>query len=185
MAAAAMRPGLPSPSRRRPPRRHQPPQKWHPVRHQALRQRQRLRQRWLSSTQIILVLLLFDTAPSRAFIDSSSTSDHLPHNSGHSLHYDPPNSQKYTNHFLPPSSSVHALSSSSASFSSNSPTAYGNINAHDKQRPSRNLTIGYLTAIKGGLKDRQGLAISGALTMALDEVNYIFYILIFNIQYHS
>ncbi|XP_029172413.1 receptor-type guanylate cyclase Gyc76C-like [Nylanderia fulva] len=34
-----------------------------------------------------------------------------------------------------------------------------------------NLTIGYLTAIKGGLKDRQGLAISGALTMALDEVN--------------
>lgn len=35
----------------------------------------------------------------------------------------------------------------------------------------RNLTIGYLTAIKGGLKDRQGLAISGALSMALDEVS--------------
>lgn len=35
----------------------------------------------------------------------------------------------------------------------------------------RNLTIGYLTAIKGGLKDRQGLAISGALSMALDEIN--------------
>ncbi|XP_011254352.1 receptor-type guanylate cyclase Gyc76C [Camponotus floridanus] len=34
-----------------------------------------------------------------------------------------------------------------------------------------NLTIGYLTAIKGDLKDRQGLAISGALSMALDEVN--------------
>lgn len=33
------------------------------------------------------------------------------------------------------------------------------------------LTVGYLTAIKGELKDRQGLAISGALTMALDEIN--------------
>lgn len=29
------------------------------------------------------------------------------------------------------------------------------------------LTVGYLTAIKGELKDRQGLAISGAITMAL------------------
>lgn len=34
------------------------------------------------------------------------------------------------------------------------------------------LTVGYLTAIKGELKDRQGLAISGALTMALEEVSY-------------
>ncbi|XP_055316758.1 receptor-type guanylate cyclase Gyc76C-like [Sitodiplosis mosellana] len=33
------------------------------------------------------------------------------------------------------------------------------------------LTVGYLTAIKGELKDKQGLAISGALKMALDEVN--------------
>lgn len=32
------------------------------------------------------------------------------------------------------------------------------------------LVIGYLTAIKGELKDRQGLTISGALTLALDEV---------------
>lgn len=32
------------------------------------------------------------------------------------------------------------------------------------------LTVGYLTAIKGELKDKQGLAISGALTYALDEV---------------
>ncbi|XP_012274988.1 receptor-type guanylate cyclase Gyc76C isoform X2 [Orussus abietinus] len=39
------------------------------------------------------------------------------------------------------------------------------------QRKIHNLTVGYLTAIKGGLKDRQGLAISGALSMALDEVN--------------
>lgn len=34
----------------------------------------------------------------------------------------------------------------------------------------KNLTVGYLTAIKGELKDRQGLAVSGAMTMALDEV---------------
>lgn len=40
-------------------------------------------------------------------------------------------------------------------------------NLHNKTT----LTIGYLTAIKGELKDRQGLAISGALTLALDEVN--------------
>ncbi|BFF97986.1 receptor-type guanylate cyclase Gyc76C-like [Drosophila madeirensis] len=33
------------------------------------------------------------------------------------------------------------------------------------------LTVGYLTALTGELKTRQGLAISGALTMALDEVN--------------
>ncbi|XP_067206722.1 receptor-type guanylate cyclase Gyc76C-like [Linepithema humile] len=48
--------------------------------------------------------------------------------------------------------------------------------AHKSQLKSgnnavKNLTIGYLTAIKGGLKDRQGLAISGALSMALDEIN--------------
>lgn len=40
------------------------------------------------------------------------------------------------------------------------------------------LTVGYLTAIKGELKDKQGLAISGALTMALDEV--LFQIFLFN-----
>lgn len=33
------------------------------------------------------------------------------------------------------------------------------------------LTVGYLTAIKGDLKDKQGLGISGALTMALDRVS--------------
>lgn len=36
------------------------------------------------------------------------------------------------------------------------------------------LTIGYLPSIKGELRDRQGLAISGALSMALDEVCQIF-----------
>lgn len=38
-------------------------------------------------------------------------------------------------------------------------------------RKLQNLTIGYLTAVKGVMKDRQGLAISGALSMALDEIN--------------
>lgn len=33
------------------------------------------------------------------------------------------------------------------------------------------LNVGYLTAIKGDLKDRQGLAISGAIQMALAEIN--------------
>jgi guanylate cyclase, other len=33
------------------------------------------------------------------------------------------------------------------------------------------LSVGYLTAIKGELKDRQGLAISGAISVALDEIN--------------
>jgi Receptor family ligand binding region len=44
-----------------------------------------------------------------------------------------------------------------------------NINADAAKKTT--LTIGYLTAIKGELKDKQGLAISGALTMALEEIN--------------
>ncbi|XP_045484741.1 receptor-type guanylate cyclase Gyc76C-like [Pieris rapae] len=34
-----------------------------------------------------------------------------------------------------------------------------------------NITIGYLPSIKGELRSRQGLAISGALSMALEEIN--------------
>lgn len=33
------------------------------------------------------------------------------------------------------------------------------------------INVGYLTAMTGELKDKQGLAISGALTMALEEVS--------------
>ncbi|XP_059218039.1 receptor-type guanylate cyclase Gyc76C isoform X1 [Stomoxys calcitrans] len=33
------------------------------------------------------------------------------------------------------------------------------------------INVGYLTALTGELKDKQGLAISGALTMALEEIN--------------
>ncbi|KAJ8981641.1 hypothetical protein NQ317_000869 [Molorchus minor] len=35
----------------------------------------------------------------------------------------------------------------------------------------KELTVGYLTAVKGTVKERQGLQISGAITMALDEIN--------------
>lgn len=37
----------------------------------------------------------------------------------------------------------------------------------------KNLTVGYLTAAKGVLGNRQGLAISGALTFALKQVSDI------------
>lgn len=39
------------------------------------------------------------------------------------------------------------------------------------------INVGYLTALTGELKDKQGLAISGALTMALEEVsvNYFWF----------
>lgn len=37
----------------------------------------------------------------------------------------------------------------------------------------KRLTVGYLTAVKGDLKERQGLAVSGALTKALKEVIFV------------
>lgn len=38
----------------------------------------------------------------------------------------------------------------------------------------KQITVGYLTAVKGELRERQGLAVSGAITMALNEVNFGF-----------
>lgn len=35
----------------------------------------------------------------------------------------------------------------------------------------KQLTVGYLTAVKGEMKDRQGRTASGAITMAIDEIN--------------
>lgn len=46
----------------------------------------------------------------------------------------------------------------------------------------RDLTIGYLTAAKGSLNNRQGLSISGALTLALKEASIPFRLL-FPIHY--
>ncbi|XP_050090825.1 receptor-type guanylate cyclase Gyc76C-like [Anopheles aquasalis] len=43
---------------------------------------------------------------------------------------------------------------------------------HQKFQNNRTvLTLGYLTAVKGDMQDKQGLTISGALTMALDDIN--------------
>lgn len=43
---------------------------------------------------------------------------------------------------------------------------------HQKFKNNRTqLVVGYLTALKGNMKDKQGLTISGALTIALEEIN--------------
>lgn len=49
------------------------------------------------------------------------------------------------------------------------------------------LTIGYLAAVKGVSKNRGGLAISGAMSMALEEVRYsqAFFILDVFVHVHS
>lgn len=48
--------------------------------------------------------------------------------------------------------------------------------ANHKKEPTDDnkvkLVLGYLTAVKGDLKERQGLAISGAIAMAVEEVNH-------------
>lgn len=102
MATAAMRPGPPEPSCRRPPRR-QP----------------RL---IAASLQVLLVLLI---------AVASSLAD----------------------------SSILALASEQKA------------PPRQASREPLNLTVGYLTAIKGGLNDRKGLAISGAVSIALEEIN--------------
>lgn len=48
------------------------------------------------------------------------------------------------------------------------------LTARDLKTEDKNhtkLTVGYLTAVKGALKERQGIQISGAITMALDDVS--------------
>lgn len=43
---------------------------------------------------------------------------------------------------------------------------------HQKFKNNRTeLVLGYLTALKGNMKDKQGLTISGAITVALEEIN--------------
>lgn len=108
MATAAMRPGPPEPSCRRPPRR-QP----------------RLIP---TSLQVLLVLMI---AAVSSLADSTNTIDNTP--------------------------SEHKVQPKKAS------------------REPLNLTVGYLTALKGELIDRKGLAISGAVSIALKEVSSHFY----------
>ncbi|XP_055620128.1 receptor-type guanylate cyclase Gyc76C-like isoform X2 [Toxorhynchites rutilus septentrionalis] len=86
---------------------------------------------------------------------------------------------------LPPASSASALPSSSLQHQlqqaqvlhSNAPGAafvpkLTTSSHHQKFRNNRTqLVLGYLTALKGNMKDKQGLTISGALTIALEEIN--------------
>lgn len=44
------------------------------------------------------------------------------------------------------------------------------VNADGSSQKTQ-LSVGYLTAVKGDLKDRQGLSISGAILLALEEIN--------------
>lgn len=48
--------------------------------------------------------------------------------------------------------------------------AAGNLRTEKTIKKEKALTVGYLTAVKGELKERQGLSVSGALTMALNKV---------------
>ena len=155
-----MRPGPPSPSRRRPPRRH-PPDFRHPARAPQW-QRQRQRQRRLPSTQAIILLILLTTGQCLALVDSPTPPRGLSRVFADPLHHQQPNNRQ--------SYLAQSTSSSSEFTSSSSQSVVAASSLRDKNRGPKTLTIGYLSAVKGALKDRQGLAISGALTMALDEV---------------
>lgn len=154
MAAAAMRPGPPvQPSRRRPPRRQHPHQQqlYRERNQQQQQQQERRRSRLLPrprghDSRTLLVLLLLASNP---LVLTQA---------------EPPESSAA---LAAPTTQCQQVSTTHSNLWSAS---------NDKAIQPRNLTIGYLTAIKGGLKDRQGLAISGALTMALDEVrSKVFY----------
>lgn len=45
------------------------------------------------------------------------------------------------------------------------------IQPRNASRAPLNLTVGYLPAVRGDLNDRKGLAISGAISIALEEVS--------------
>ncbi|RZC33646.1 guanylate cyclase 32E [Asbolus verrucosus] len=49
--------------------------------------------------------------------------------------------------------------------------ASGNLKKSEPLHKKKEIVVGYLTAATGDLRDRQGLAVSGAFTMALNEVN--------------
>lgn len=88
---------------------------------------------------------------------------------------DAPNSNHYNLHQLPECTRCgrenylhrNSINGSSSSY------GIGELIARDLKTEHNytKLTVGYLTAIKGDLKERQGLQISGAIKMALDEVS--------------
>ncbi|XP_014210337.1 receptor-type guanylate cyclase gcy-12-like, partial [Copidosoma floridanum] len=160
-----MRPGPPIPSRRRPPRRHHHHHHHHhqrPVITTSSGATNNINNRHYRRQQRCgfigyFVLLLLVTNPGRSLEE-------------------PPTTTGANTSLASSSSSVN--SSDALLAPSSSPLPSLSLESDEEQLPKvykprepQNLTIGYLTAIKGELKDRQGLAISGAFSMALDEVN--------------
>lgn len=139
MAAAAMRPGPPITSRRRPPRRQQLPHRLHRSQSQVQQNK-----RPISNFQAFFLLFLLASNPILALADPPPAT---------ALPGLVPNDQLHRKCLSPEEDQRQSIP----------------ISERALQKP-QNLTIGYLTAIKGVMKDRQGLAISGALSMALDEV---------------
>ena len=161
MAAAAMRPGPPNTSHRRPPRRQKPSSSGLPTISEHVNNRSNVKAQYRTSissnwqlrdvrfrcrslSAIVFSLLLIISCSALAELTDTT---------------------------LVPETAMTTISPSQA------------------LREQRIVTVGYLTAIKGELKDRQGLAISGAFSMALDEVRiffilflcfYFYYFIIFN-----
>lgn len=50
-------------------------------------------------------------------------------------------------------------------------TLFFTLHADASTSQKTQLTVGYLPAVKGVLKDKQGLSISGAILLALEEIN--------------
>ncbi|KAL6264990.1 hypothetical protein P5V15_005082, partial [Pogonomyrmex californicus] len=153
-----MRPGPPvQPSRRRPPRRQHPyhQQQLHRKRNRQQQQQERRRPRPLPQphshgSRVLLVLLLLVSNP--VVLGQ----------------VEPPESPAA---LAAPATQCQQVVPTVSSVSQKSSLWWGSNDTSSSSVQPRSLTIGYLTAIKGGLKDRQGLAISGALSMALEEVN--------------
>jgi len=83
-----------------------------------------------------------------------------------------------------PGTLANHTSSSSTTTTTTTPntTTTGNLQSNVTNKTTagpvlRELTIGYLTAAKGSLNNRQGLSISGALTLALKEASIPFRLL--------
>ncbi|KAH0560690.1 hypothetical protein KQX54_007087 [Cotesia glomerata] len=157
-----MRPGPPSPSRRRPPRRqkhlpdysrtHHHHHHRHHNRHHHYYQHHQHRLQISGARQsaraiLLLLLLVFDSCVAQVEMDVVG------------------DKALFQNNTLAPLSVSTSSSSSGLSLQSGAPVTSRRL----ASRKPQNLTVGYLTAIKGGLKDRQGLAISGAMSMAIDE----------------
>ncbi|KAK0174684.1 hypothetical protein PV327_010424 [Microctonus hyperodae] len=175
-----MRPGPPLSSRRRSPRRQQQPfegpridhhhhhhyhhqqQRYHHHNHQQQQQHREYNHVGnsggfsITTFATTLLLLVLISSPCLALIEPVIIGDHFQQSLDH-----------------------HQQRSLTSRSTSNTPGSlmWSNENSNIERinyRKSKNLTIGYLTAIKGGLKDRQGLAISGAISMALDEYTTMF-----------